>query len=471
MNKLMFSFMLLMMLSCSTSREVSLGKAHYFQAISLGQAGRHLEALSEHRRGCSVGSRASCRVLGVDKEEIDKRISIYQGHTTENYSEINFLIEKEHNLQVLLWDNSKRELVLSQKTIDIFSRDDQNNEIRHIGFSNLKEGYEYRLDFVDEEGKLIDSRLFSTLKKGSSLKIMLASCMDDKFAEVQKKMWRNVWSLDPDVLLLIGDTVYADPVNRQATDPKTMWSKYSNSRKRLDLYRMEKLIPVYASWDDHDYGLNNGGNENPYKVDAKKVFLSFFPKGRGVEQGPGISKRMTKNGQNFIFLDNRSFRDSKGSGRHFGMQQEKWLLSQIEQVNGPVYLISGDQWFGKHHPFESFESHHSENFIELFKKIKKLKKAIVLVSGDRHLSEISVVPSSYLGHRTYEITSSGIHAHVFPGSFKKYPNPKQVAGVDGKYNFMTLELFSYLDGELSIKAMGHGEDGDVLFEKKIKVKR
>ena len=33
---------------------------------------------------------------------------------------------------------------------------------------------------------------------------------------------------------------------------------------------------ILAIWDDHDFGLNDGGGDYPYKQDAEKMFLNFW---------------------------------------------------------------------------------------------------------------------------------------------------------------------------------------------------
>ena len=44
--------------------------------------------------------------------------------------------------------------------------------------------------------------------------------------------------------------------------------------------------------------------------------------------------------------------------------------------------------------------------------------------------------------KSYELTTSGIHAKVFPGSFEKFPNPFMMVGKSGVYNYMLIDLDS-----------------------------
>ena len=72
------------------------------------------------------------------------------------------------------------------------------------------------------------------------------------------------------------------------------------------------------------------------------------------------------------------------------------------------------------------------------------------------------IESTLLGYKTYEITSSGIHSSVYPGSFEKDPNPRQIAGKDGVHNFINLELESEKTN-LNLKVKSLGKDSKIYF--------
>ena len=45
----------------------------------------------------------------------------------------------------------------------------------------------------------------------------------------------------------------------------------------IDSYkRFKSKVPFVATWDDHDYGTNNGGADFAMKESAKEHFLDFF---------------------------------------------------------------------------------------------------------------------------------------------------------------------------------------------------
>ena len=59
--------------------------------------------------------------------------------------------------------------------------------------------------------------------------------------------------------------------------------------------RFRRTIPVLATWDDHDYGLNDAGREWRLKEEAKEVFLDFYgePADSPRRDRPGIHHAWT----------------------------------------------------------------------------------------------------------------------------------------------------------------------------------
>src|SRR5690606_37851004 len=134
----------------------------------------------------------------------------------------------------------------------------------------------------------------------------------------------------------------------------------------------------------------------------------------------------------------------------------------------PAWLINGDQFFGAYHPFESYEGQHPESFRRMMAELKKTRLPMAFLSGDRHLTEIMSIEPAQLGYRTYEVTTSAIHAKTFPGSFKKDPNPRQLVGKDGTFNYLVLKTRA--EKGLRFTAAVFGPAGRTLFEKTLHVR-
>lgn len=306
---------------------------------------------------------------------------------------------------------------------------------------------------ANQYGKLIDRRRFKALDlKQKRARIALTSCAYDKYKDESQVMWRALLAARPDLLLMIGDNVYADVVGGKAkipADPETLWRRYLETFLLLDVYRAVNLVPVLATWDDHDSGANDSGSGNPHLPASKAIFETFFPQRLNeaipeLAKGPGVASRFDAFGRRLLLLDDRTFRTKNRAPdeaqTHFGEEQENWLLQNLKASNEPAWLISGDQWFGAYHPFESYEGNHPLSFARFMNRLKATGRMVAFFSGDRHLSEVMTIEKQQLGYQTYEFTSSSIHSRMFPSRWKEVPNKRHLMGIDLHHSFMLHEI-------------------------------
>ncbi|MCC6137688.1 MAG: hypothetical protein IT287_03590, partial [Bdellovibrionaceae bacterium] len=176
----------------------------------------------------------------------------------------------------------------------------------------------------------------------------------------------------------------------------------------------------------------------------------------------------------YLFLDNRYFRTEKNKtpgDSHFGKEQEEWLLKIISKQKGVFWLISGDQFFGGYHNFESYQGDHPNSFREFLKKLELKKKIILFISGDRHIAELIKVPKKHLGFTTYELTSSGLHTQMYPGSLKNTPNADAVFNKDGELNFLILHPKEASKFKMRADVQFFGEEGRSLYNGSVEIQR
>ena len=55
-----------------------------------------------------------------------------------------------------------------------------------------------------------------------------------------------------------------------------MLSAYSKLNKNKYFLNLKKNTEIYPIWDDHDYGINDGGKNWPFKKKAQSIFLDFL---------------------------------------------------------------------------------------------------------------------------------------------------------------------------------------------------
>lgn len=352
----------------------------------------------------------------------------------------------------------------SPTVLNTVQRKESTYRLYNLRFEGLTAGTSYQFE-VRSGKKLLDRRTVQTLATNKKqLKFVVASCMDDTIE--QGDIWQQLVQLDPDVIFLIGDNSYTTHnINSNHPTPADLWRRHAETRNRLNLFRNERLYPVIAVWDDHDYGYNNGGKEYRYKEQSLAIFKAFFI-GSSLNNfqlaGLGLASKTKFYGVEFFLLDNRTFR-TLGTNEpqfHFGDLQSRWLTTNLTG-KGHAFVISGDQFFGAYHRFESFQGNHSRRFPQFLKQLKGMnRKKVVFLSGDRHLSEAMKIPRSFLGYPTYEFTSSPIHAKVYPSPWAKQPNPLQVAGQASVHNFLAFTVQQQTN-LLTMKVASHGKGGKI----------
>jgi alkaline phosphatase D len=93
-----------------------------------------------------------------------------------------------------------------------------------------------------------------------------------------------------------------------------------------------------------------------------------------------------------------------------GEAQWRWLASRLREPALLRILVSGIQVIPDGHCYEKWANFPRER-ARLFDLIRDSGvNGVVLVSGDRHLAEISMLPAVGVGHPLYELTTSGLNS-------------------------------------------------------------
>lgn len=429
----------------------------------------------------------ACHWLGRGQQTAQtlKGLSILQGVTADSSTQISIVTDKNETLFYVIYPNHLSSSTPYQQIRRLKAerkmREFSSFAVDKLSITGLESAMSYVLEVVRSDGRLLDRRHFQTLNTTKpNLEFIVASCMDEYYLKEQAIMWPAVWSKEPDFILLIGDNVYIDRQGTTAVPQITeemIWNRYVSSRQKLLLYNQSKLIPIFATWDDHDYGIDDGNKDFPLKNESLEVFNTFYAQDRVegfYERGPGVSSFFQVAGQNFALMDDRFFRTDKQSPQaeqsHWGYEQQNWLIENLNKNKSPTWLINGDQFFGSYHTLESFAGNHPDNFKQLLQQLRMTPETLLFISGDRHLSEIMKIPSHYLGYDTYEFTSSGIHAKVFDDGLMRFANPYRIAGRAGTYNFMSFKTKT-LRKYINIQVAAFGPNDEVLYQKQFQVRR
>ncbi|MEM0983528.1 MAG: alkaline phosphatase D family protein [Planctomycetota bacterium] len=240
--------------------------------------------------------------------------------------------------------------------------------------------------------------------------IAFGSCArEDRTQEI----WDSIIATNPDLFLFIGDNMYAD-IPDVPDSPAVIKTAYDNLEAKPGYRKLRSRVPILPTWDDHDFGINDGGKEWALKKESQELFLDFY----GV---PEDSPRRDREGiyhaevygppgrrVQIILLDTRYHRDpltrnplgrpegrgpyvpnSYGEGTILGEEQWTWLQEQLRVPADVRVVASSIQVVANEHGWETWGNmpHERDRFYGLIDETDA--SGVVVVSGDRHLIEIS----------------------------------------------------------------------------------
>lgn len=375
--------------------------------------------------------------------------SILQGATDSTKTQFSIVYDRSAKFSVFAKTSSGK--ILHPDKLDEFVFENHPGKITRPYFSGLQLGQDYQLVLLGRDKKPLDERTFQALdvNKGSA-KFALCSCMDD--AHHEPEIWRDLIGQNPDAIFFIGDAVYVDKGGGDDVGGPRLWRRFYEAATTLEIYYSKRLIPIFATWDDHDFGMNDSGKEYPFVSESQRNFMQYFAMEpshcSALERGPGVSSSLILGGQHFIFTDDRSWRFSSHSRdryAHWGREQEDWIFSKLDQFKGFSWILNGTQMFPQMLFKQSFSGEHPVQFEAFQKRIANLNKKVALASGDVHFSEISEIEDWAFGYRTFELTSSSIHSRGVPGAPWIIPNPRRMVST-GEKNYLLVDSQPTKDG-------------------------
>ena len=414
------------------------------------------------------------------------KLVIVQGPTSSTEANINVLAPRLKNYVYEVVDSGGQKY--KAEVYETVKQEPLHWKVDKILVSGLKPGVKYVLSVVDVfrgSSTVVDKRTFQALNtSASSVRFAYASCMADdyRFNAVIGPMWARMKSLNPDMIILNGDLVYVDSfefVERQKATELDIWMRFIDSFNRLPIYHWDELKPIFATWDDHDFGTNDSDREFVSKEGARRVFLAFF----GGKNLDGVYKlehetvyfAMNAFQQKFYFMDDRYFRQPNKNQTvaekyaQWGEKQHKWLIDGLKTDNVPAWIINGNQVSsGVDLSYkESLQWNDPEHYKLLQADLKGVATPFVFASGDIHFSEIMALPADRFGLDTYEVTSSSMHSYVGEG----WKNPLRVPKMfTNEFNFMMINSQNK-NGKLAVDVESWGLKDEPYFKYQFEVKR
>ena len=313
--------------------------------------------------------------------------------------------------------------------------------------------YQYFLNGPQEE-KWVQGRFQTFPEKSASYKLVFGSCQN---TGSESSIFDQIRQEEALAFMQIGDLHYENIDQNCQPRFDSAYHRIFSSQRQAALYQNTPLIYM---WDDHDFGPNNAGADNPCRSTAVRQYKKYFPHypmAFDEVQGP-ISQSFEIGRVTYVLADLRSQKikpqysdcDRIQPGSNFGSEKHldwffqtllnakkkghivAWISSYswINAPGGPNYKCAEtDNWGGYPEERKRIADFIRKNNIPLF-----------ILSGDAHM-----VAMDDGSHSDYA-TEGGATIRVFhaaaidrTGSYKGGPYSEGYSTEEGQYGVIEVK--------------------------------
>lgn len=291
-------------------------------------------------------------------------------------------------------------------------------------------------------------------------------------------MWAQIAAQNPQMFFFIGDNNYGDNGWTGDAALTSLREAYAKQAATPELMDFRAMTPMMVTWDDHDYGMNDGGGTFAHRRWAETIFETFWGSSDVVRSRPGVfdSAIYGPEGQRtqIIVLDTRFFRSDLDRMPYseerpplgvyvpsddpaktmLGEAQWEWLEAELAKPADMRILISSIQVITEAHNFESWENFPRERTKLLDLLVGREDSGLVILTGDRHSGGIYKL--EYGGETLWELTSTSLNLAFgdIEGNTAREPDPKRVTPFFGVENYGLVD-FDWGKREVTLSLLGN----------------
>lgn len=302
--------------------------------------------------------------------------------------------------------------------------------------------YQYRIESVDTQQTLIEAdetHTFETAnpqRQGQRVSVGFVSCVDIE----PNGIWKEMQQLRLDTVCLMGDTPYIDN-----SDLEVVRARHRAFLQMPDLAALAAHTPTVGTWDDHDFGLNNGNGRNMMdgKLATRRGFVDYRAHSQFGTGTEGVYHKLDLGMIEVFFLDPRYFSQTEPSPVDatqptcFGAEQWKWLLASLRASKAPFKVLAfGAIWQDKKNKETDDMFTYWYERDALLDVVKKEKiNGVMLLGGDIHVARHLIHPQR-VGYDLHDFIISPGHTRTITGLDVYHPS-LEWSLVEG-WQFLTL---------------------------------
>ncbi|MFT4541613.1 MAG: hypothetical protein ACI841_002867 [Planctomycetota bacterium] len=232
-------------------------------------------------------------------------------------------------------------------------------------------------------------------------------------------IWSTIELAGAEGLVLMGDTPYID-----TTDLQTAREKHRRFLELPGLARLGRSMPVWATWDDHDFGRNNADGNLAGKENSRQAFVEYRALRSYGDGELGIYTSFRRGPLEVFLLDTRYFsrtapiKEGSDLMTLLGDDQWKWLEASLRASSAAFKVLAcgmiwddkknseSDDWGHYPHERERIESFIGKNDIG----------GVILLGGDIHVSRHLAYPETVAraGYQLEQLIVSPMHGRTIP---------------------------------------------------------
>ncbi|MEO1617373.1 MAG: alkaline phosphatase D family protein [Planctomycetota bacterium] len=292
----------------------------------------------------------------------------------------------------------------------------QNDFVVKFVVRGLKPATKYSYWIDDASGRVHvppgGTHFFTTASlgtQGNRVVVGFASCVDIEPNDI----WKEMEKLKVDTVFLMGDTPYID-----SSDLKVVRDKHREFLQMPDLAALGSHTPVVGTWDDHDFGLNNGNGRSMMegKGDTRRGFVEYRAHSQFGNGAEGVYHKVSLGLIDVFLLDPRYFSQTEPSPIDakqptcYGSDQWNWLLTNLSESKAAFkVLAAGSIWQDKKNSEtdDMFTYWYERDALLDYIEAKKIS-GVVLLGGDIHVARHLIHPQR-VGYDLHDFVVSPGH--------------------------------------------------------------